>query len=173
MKKTLSQNLHDIYNQASFYFGKLLTDECFLDFQGTHHTSSVFAKAVEFTNKSKKAAQRKALDVLVTKTQSGDIAPKPTLNVLIALSKEVAFITSKATPFLSKTINSPLAIGFAVASCGAIIILDDTTRTMFIEQISQVLALFQNDNGKVTMPEQNDNLGDSLGVNAPSPKTPS
>ncbi len=52
-------------------------------------------------------------------------------------------------PFITKSVNSPLVIGFMVTIGSVLLILDNTSRNMLVDQVFQIMALFQNDNGKL------------------------
>jgi len=77
--------------------------------------------------------------------------PKPTGNIAMLWAKESVFLINKSGPAIQKVATSSASLGFITAAgCIAIILVDDSTRNMIMDQISQILSLFQNENGKTT-----------------------
>jgi hypothetical protein len=142
-------------NEASFRFAfhasQALTNESAFDIPHSQVKSSRFKKFAEKANKTKKNIQRKAFANITHKAGIGDFHPKPVGNVAIALAKESIFLLSKSGPLVAKAASNPLSVGFFMAAGAAtMVFIDDSSRQLITDQVSQVFALFQNENGKST-----------------------
>ena len=123
----------------------LLHDPKFLDVHPCESASTAARKAANIFTKIKRAFQKAVERNLTQKATTGDLAPKPASNTLFMLAEETASLATKFAPAILRAVNSPATIAIGVTTCALILLLDDTTRNMAMDQISQVMAMFQNE----------------------------
>jgi len=145
---TLYLHFNDAAFKLSYTVTKILTDEDLFDLKDKCSITQQPKKIAVFLNRSKKSLQNRGLDTLIRKTNDMDITPKPAAGVAMELAKDTVLLLNKIGPQLAKSANSPLGIGVTVVAWAAFIFVDDTTRTLVTEQMNQLFALFQNENGK-------------------------
>ena len=144
---TLFQSIDDKFLKTSFYFDLFLHNPNFLDVPPQNTNSPITWKLAQIATMAKRAFQRSAGRMLTQKITSGDLAPKPAAKTLLALVEEASLLSR--APALLRVISSPAALSVAAAACLTILILDDTTRNMAMEQLSQIMTLFQSENSKM------------------------
>jgi hypothetical protein len=64
---------------------------------------------------------------------------------VLTLVEEGASMAMKAGPVLLRMANSPASLTLGFATCALVLLLDDTTRNMAMDQITQLMAIFQNE----------------------------
>lgn len=144
---------NDIGFNLAFYAFKFFTNENFLHLKCNKHSSKLFARAIDTANLCKNGLQKKTSDIFKQKSYSGDLAPKPTMGVAMEFAKDSFYLLNKASPILTKSFSNPMSIGLALVAATACILVDDSSRNMIMDQLSQLMAIFQNENGKVSPPE--------------------
>jgi hypothetical protein len=122
-----------------------LHDPNFLDLHPYRTASKATLIAASLFTTAKKAFQKAAERTLTRKATTGDLAPKPTSNVVLTLVEEGASMAMKAGPVLLRMANSPASLTLGFATCALVLLLDDTTRNMAMDQITQLMAIFQNE----------------------------
>ena len=139
------QTISDTFLAATLYYDRFLHDPSFLDIHPCKTASKQNQQTAALITKAKKAFQRAAERVLTQKTTSGDIAPKPVSGALLKIAEEATLLISKSMPLIARASISPTGLSLAVFTCATFVLLDETTRSMAMDQISQVMALFQNE----------------------------
>ena len=137
--------VNNAFMKASYYFGCFLYDHHFLDIHMKATAHATTHKAAAIATRAKRAFQRSAMRALSQKTSSGDFTPKPIGNVFFSIAQEGVYLLGKLAPHVPRLTSSPVAISLTVAACTSLLLLDDTTRNMAMDQFSQMMAIFQND----------------------------
>ena len=140
-------NVSEAVFKFCFQTNRLLTDPAAFQICAYKNAPKSVAKAAEIANTIKCAFQKKAAETLDRKATQGDIAPKPAGNAAMAIAQEGLYLLSRTGGPASKMFASPMGIGMTIIAAGALIMVDDTSRNMIMDQISQIMALFQNENG--------------------------
>lgn len=151
-------NVSEAVFKFCFHTNRLLTDPTAFQICARKDAPKPVVKAIEIANSIKCTFQRKAAETLDKKTTQGDIAPKPTSKAIIAIAQESIYFLGKTSGPASKMIASPLGIGVTVLAAGALVMVDDTSRNMIMDQVSQIMALFQNEKGNTKAPDATSEL---------------
>lgn len=138
----MPNNIKDILSDAYFNMGRILYDPNFF-----HYTPKDDCKKKEqacaIITKGGHAFQNAVHNTLSTKNSSGDFAPKPTTKVLLRLAEESIMLIGKAAPLIPRLATSSAFLYAACIGGGFVLLTDDTTRNMLMDQVGQLTSSFQ------------------------------